>query len=118
MLAPGKRDAVILLAIFAAVFAGLFWTWAGNVVERQRVEATVFAINGIPQRPMSSSTDSGYSYILQPDGTIQFLEVNVAPGMTETSLLPQAVVASAMASGGQEGCADAGAASGTSVPAR
>lgn len=32
--------------------------------------------------------------ILQPDGTIQFLEVNVAPGMTETSLLPQAVVAS------------------------
>lgn len=31
--------------------------------------------------------------ILQPDGTIQFLEVNVAPGMTETSLLPQAAVA-------------------------
>jgi len=35
--------------------------------------------------------------ILQPDGTIQFLEVNVAPGMTETSLLPQAVVASGWA---------------------
>lgn len=31
--------------------------------------------------------------ILQPDGSIQFLEVNVAPGMTETSLLPQAAVA-------------------------
>lgn len=31
--------------------------------------------------------------ILQADGTIQFLEVNVAPGMTETSLLPQAAVA-------------------------
>lgn len=35
--------------------------------------------------------------ILQADGTIQFLEVNVAPGMTETSLLPQAVVASGWA---------------------
>jgi D-alanine-D-alanine ligase len=31
--------------------------------------------------------------ILQADGTIQFLEVNVAPGMTETSLLPQAALA-------------------------
>lgn len=31
--------------------------------------------------------------ILQSDGTIQFLEVNVAPGMTETSLLPQAALA-------------------------
>ncbi len=31
--------------------------------------------------------------ILGDDGTIWFLEVNVAPGMTETSLLPQSVVA-------------------------
>jgi D-alanine-D-alanine ligase len=31
--------------------------------------------------------------ILQDDGTAQVLEVNVAPGMTETSLLPQAAVA-------------------------
>ncbi|ACZ32370.1 D-alanine/D-alanine ligase [Xylanimonas cellulosilytica DSM 15894] len=31
--------------------------------------------------------------ILQTDGTAQVLEVNVAPGMTETSLLPQAAVA-------------------------
>jgi D-alanine-D-alanine ligase len=31
--------------------------------------------------------------VVQPDGTVQFLEVNVAPGMTETSLLPQAVAA-------------------------
>ena len=31
--------------------------------------------------------------ILQADGTAQVLEVNVAPGMTETSLLPQAAVA-------------------------
>lgn len=32
--------------------------------------------------------------IVTEDGTPQFIEVNVAPGMTETSLLPQAVVAS------------------------
>lgn len=31
--------------------------------------------------------------ILAEDGTIQFLEVNVAPGMTETSLFPQAALA-------------------------
>lgn len=31
--------------------------------------------------------------ILEADGTIQFLEVNVAPGMTETSLFPQAALA-------------------------
>ncbi len=31
--------------------------------------------------------------ILQADGTAQVLEVNVAPGLTETSLLPQAAVA-------------------------
>lgn len=29
--------------------------------------------------------------IVAPDGTVWFLEVNVAPGMTETSLLPQSV---------------------------
>jgi D-alanine-D-alanine ligase len=31
--------------------------------------------------------------ILDSNGTAQFLEVNVAPGMTETSLLPQAAIA-------------------------
>lgn len=32
--------------------------------------------------------------VVQPDGTVQFLEVNVSPGLTETSLLPMAVEAS------------------------
>jgi D-alanine-D-alanine ligase len=31
--------------------------------------------------------------IVMPDGTVQFLEVNVSPGLTETSLLPMAVEA-------------------------
>ena len=34
--------------------------------------------------------------IVQPDGTVIFLEVNVAPGCTETSLLPQAVEAAGL----------------------
>lgn len=33
--------------------------------------------------------------ILQADGTVQVLEVNVAPGMTETSLVPLAIIAAA-----------------------
>jgi D-alanine-D-alanine ligase len=28
-----------------------------------------------------------------PDGTVWFLEVNVSPGLTETSMLPMAVAA-------------------------
>ena len=32
-------------------------------------------------------------FIVRPDGTPVFIETNVAPGMTETSLLPQAVEA-------------------------
>lgn len=34
--------------------------------------------------------------VVQPDGTVAFLEVNVAPGCTETSLLPQAVEAAGL----------------------
>jgi D-alanine-D-alanine ligase len=34
--------------------------------------------------------------IVTPDGVVQFLEVNVAPGMTETSLLPMAIEAAGL----------------------
>jgi len=34
--------------------------------------------------------------IVEEDGTVQFLEVNVSPGMTETSLLPQSVAAAGL----------------------
>jgi D-alanine-D-alanine ligase len=34
--------------------------------------------------------------IVTPDGSVEFLEVNVAPGMTETSLLPMAVEAAGL----------------------
>jgi D-alanine-D-alanine ligase len=34
--------------------------------------------------------------IVTPDGVVQFLEVNVSPGMTETSLLPMSVEAAGL----------------------
>lgn len=37
--------------------------------------------------------------IVDTEGTVWFLEVNVAPGMTETSLLPQAIAAQGLAVG-------------------
>jgi D-alanine-D-alanine ligase len=38
--------------------------------------------------------------IVDSDGTIWFLEVNIAPGMTETSLVPQAIEAAGLSVGG------------------
>jgi D-alanine-D-alanine ligase len=38
--------------------------------------------------------------IVDSDGTIWFLEVNIAPGMTETSLVPQAIEAAGLNVGG------------------
>lgn len=61
--------------------------------QADRVGATAIAAHEALGLRHISRTD----LILQPDGTIQFLEVNVAPGMTETSLLPQAAVASGWA---------------------
>ena len=37
--------------------------------------------------------------IIEPDGAVQFLEVNVSPGLTETSLLPMAVEAAGQSLG-------------------
>ena len=37
--------------------------------------------------------------IIDADGTVWFLEVNVAPGMTETSLMPQAITAAGLTVG-------------------
>jgi D-alanine-D-alanine ligase len=37
--------------------------------------------------------------IIDADGTVWFLEVNVAPGMTETSLMPQAITAAGLSVG-------------------
>ena len=37
--------------------------------------------------------------IVTADGAVQFLEVNVSPGMTETSLLPLSIEAAGLESG-------------------
>ncbi|MDM7830146.1 D-alanine--D-alanine ligase family protein [Cellulomonas edaphi] len=44
-------------------------------------------------RALGLSRLSRTDLIVAPDGAVEFLEVNVAPGMTETSLLPQAAEA-------------------------
>ncbi|QAY69524.1 D-alanine--D-alanine ligase family protein [Xylanimonas protaetiae] len=54
----------------------------------QVAEVAVAAHRALDLRHLSRT-----DLILQADGTAQVLEVNVAPGMTETSLLPQAAVA-------------------------
>jgi D-alanine-D-alanine ligase len=38
--------------------------------------------------------------VVAADGTVQFLEVNVSPGLTETSLLPMSVLAAGRDVGG------------------
>ena len=40
--------------------------------------------------------------VVDAEGTVQLLEVNTAPGMTETSLLPMAVEAAGLSFGGLE----------------
>jgi D-alanine-D-alanine ligase len=61
-------------------------TVAGRVAE-----AAVRAHEVLGLRDLSR-TDA----IVAPDGTVEFLEVNVSPGMTETSLLPMAVEAAGL----------------------
>jgi D-alanine-D-alanine ligase len=57
--------------------------------QTQRVSDVAIAAHSALGLRHISRTD----LILEPDGSIQFLEVNVAPGMTETSLFPQAAIA-------------------------
>ena len=60
-------------------------------VAAQVAEAATLAHVALGLRDMSR-TDA----IVTAEGTVQFLEVNVSPGMTETSLLPMAVEAAAL----------------------
>ncbi|MFS2294986.1 MAG: D-alanine--D-alanine ligase, partial [Actinomadura sp.] len=49
-------------------------------------EAAVTAHRALGLRDLSRT-----DLIVSPDGEVHFLEVNVAPGMTETSLFPRAI---------------------------
>lgn len=55
----------------------------------ERVAATALTVHEALGLRHLSRTD----LILDPDGVPQFIDINTAPGMTETSLLPQAAVA-------------------------
>jgi D-alanine-D-alanine ligase len=57
------------------------------------VAATVGELAVAAHRLLGLRDVSRTDAIVQPDGEIQFLEVNVSPGLTETSLLPMAVEA-------------------------
>jgi D-alanine-D-alanine ligase len=57
-------------------------------------EAAIAAHRALGLRDLSRS-----DLIVDPDGTVWFLEVNVSPGMTETSLVPLAVEADGMSLG-------------------
>jgi D-alanine-D-alanine ligase len=60
----------------------------GSAVAAAVAELAVAAHRLLGLRDLSR-TDA----IVEADGTVQFLEVNVSPGLTETSLLPMAVEA-------------------------
>ena len=57
-----------------------------------RVEETALAAHQLLGLRDVSRTDA----VVEPDGTVQVLEVNVSPGITETSLLPMSVRAAGM----------------------
>ena len=56
------------------------------------VETAALAVH----RSMGLADLSRVDMILEADGTAQVLDINIAPGMTETSLFPQAVEAAGL----------------------
>ena len=67
-----------------------------DAVAKAAAEAALTAHETLSLRDWSRS-----DLIIDADGTPWFLEVNVAPGMTETSLVPQALVAAGIDMGAQ-----------------
>jgi D-alanine-D-alanine ligase len=78
---------------YAARYTAGLTTWhaparLAPAVTAEVAEIAIEAHNALGLRDLSR-----VDLIVSPDGTAQVLEVNVAPGMTETSLLPLAVAA-------------------------
>jgi len=78
---------------YAARYTAGLTTWhaparLAPAVTAEVAEIAIEAHNALGLRDLSR-----VDLIVSPDGTAQVLEVNVAPGMTETSLLPMAVAA-------------------------
>ena len=65
---------------------------AGEHVTDGEVGLTVHSVLGLSDLSRSD-------VLVDDDGVVWFLEVNVAPGMTETSLMPQAISAAELSVG-------------------
>jgi D-alanine-D-alanine ligase len=81
---------------YAARYTAGLTTWhvparLDPIVAADLAEIAVEAHNALGLRDLSR-----VDLIVSPDGTAQVLEVNVSPGMTETSLLPMAVAAAGL----------------------
>jgi D-alanine-D-alanine ligase len=81
---------------YAARYTAGITTWHAPArldpkVASDVAEVAVEAHNALGLRDLSR-----VDLIVEPDGAVQVLEVNVAPGMTETSLLPLAVSAAGL----------------------
>jgi D-alanine-D-alanine ligase len=81
---------------YAARYTAGLTTWhiparLDPTVAADVAEIAIEAHNALGLRDLSR-----VDLIVSPDGTAQVLEVNVSPGMTETSLLPMAVAAAGL----------------------
>jgi D-alanine-D-alanine ligase len=81
---------------YAARYTAGLTTWhvparLDPIVAADVAEIAMEAHNALGLRDLSR-----VDLIVSPDGTAQVLEVNVSPGMTETSLLPMAVAAAGL----------------------
>ena len=61
--------------------------------------ATVIEVGLTVHSVLGLSDLSRSDVLVDDDGVVWFLEVNVAPGMTETSLMPQAISAADLSVG-------------------
>ena len=81
---------------YAARYTAGITTWHAPARLAPRVAADIAEIAIEAHNALGLRDLSRVDLIVEPSGTAQVLEVNVAPGMTETSLLPLAVSAAGL----------------------
>jgi D-alanine-D-alanine ligase len=81
---------------YAARYTAGLTTWHAPARLEARVAADLAEIAVDAHNALGLRDLSRVDLIVSPDGTAQVLEVNVSPGMTETSLLPMAVAAAGL----------------------
>lgn len=81
---------------YAARYTAGLTTWHAPARLDPKVAADLSEIAVDAHNALGLRDLSRVDLIVSPDGTAQVLEVNVSPGMTETSLLPMAVAAAGL----------------------